>query len=353
MFVQTAGAEEHARAAKRAGTKLVADRTVRPETRTRRDQLIGAFSDWLVQTTGHDVTFLVDRKSADVEEVSAQLVEYGKQMFYAGKSYGRYAETINAVAQRRPLFKKQLTKAWDLAFAWVADEPHAHHPAMPASILVSLVTIALLWGWPREAAIIMMTWTGVMRIGEVLNAKRKDLVLPQDCPPGMTYALLHIGQPKTRGVGPRHQSARIDPSDAVSLLAATFGRLGKNDKLWENSPQLLRKRFNLLQQALGLPTTRSKDVVPYSLASLRAGGATHLLQRFEDAEFVRRRGRWLSSRVCEIYLQEITFATHSQTLTAETKQRIEKLLGSYNVVLERSIFFLNSFIPPIAWTRLW
>lgn len=46
----------------------------------------------------------------------------------------------------------------------------------------------------------------------------------------------------------------------------------------------------------------------FDLASLRPGGAT-LLLRTEDLELIRRRGRWLSSRVMEIYLQEVMATT--------------------------------------------
>ena len=69
---------------------------------------------------------MLSKKPADVEELGFWLVEYGKQMFSAGKAYGRYSETISAVAGARPHIKRQLGGggAWDLAFAWLADEPH-------------------------------------------------------------------------------------------------------------------------------------------------------------------------------------------------------------------------------------
>ena len=67
-------------------------------------------------------------------------------MFAAGRSYGRYAETINSIAAARPLIKKQLTAAWDLAFCWLSDEPHQHHPAMPRSVLLAACSLSLMWG---------------------------------------------------------------------------------------------------------------------------------------------------------------------------------------------------------------
>ena len=113
------------------------------------------------------VDVLLAEKPADPEKISECLVQYGRALFTAGKSYQKYSETINAVGTARPLIKRQLTRAWDLAFAWLQDEPHSHHPALPASILLSMLSTALIWGWKREAALWAMGWSGIMRVGEM------------------------------------------------------------------------------------------------------------------------------------------------------------------------------------------
>lgn len=122
-------AAERERATLRAATTLVASRTVRPETRQGRQKLLERFSVWLSRFHGVALFELLSQKPADPEEICKWLVMYGQDMFSAGKSYAAYSETVNAVSAYRPLIKKQLAPAWDLAFAWLADEPHAHHPA--------------------------------------------------------------------------------------------------------------------------------------------------------------------------------------------------------------------------------
>ena len=44
-----------------------------------------------------------------------------------------------------------------------------------------------------------MAWTGLLMIGEVISAVRKDVVLPFESAPGIEYILLRIEEPKTRG----------------------------------------------------------------------------------------------------------------------------------------------------------
>ena len=337
-------AEEVRRADRRSNVQLVADRVVRPQTRSRQDQLLDQCNSWLLQKAEISVAELVDSKDADPETVAEYLVLYGRELFYAGRAYGRYSETINAVASRRPAFRRQLVAAWDLAFSWVSDEPSSHHPALPLTLLLAISTLSLLWGWAREASIFLIAWCGVLRIGEVTAARRGDLVLPSDGVPGRAFALLQIQQPKTRGVAAKHQAARIDPEDVVRLVTAVFGNFAQDQRLWDLSTATLRKRFATLQASLGLPVRRTATEVPYDLSSLRPGGATHLLHRFEDAEFVRRRGRWLSSRVCEVYLQEIAVSTYTNRLSPKVQQNIHKLADAY---------FIRSFIPFSAWPKLW
>ena len=148
------------------------------------------------------------------------------------------------LTSKGPALRKQVMTAWDLAFNWVVDEPHEHHRALPVSIMIALAALSLLWGSAKEAA---MAWTGVLRVGDVFQAQRSDLILPDDAAPGVWYAILKIQQPKTRGRSARHQSSRIDPIDIVQLLTAIFGQLVQSEPLWPWSPATLRRRFSQLQ----------------------------------------------------------------------------------------------------------
>ena len=276
----------------------------------------------------------------------------GRDLHSAGKSYNKYSETVNAVAMIKPTLKRQLTGAWDLAFSWLQDEPHRHFQAMPLTVMISLVTVALLWGWPVEAALISTMWVGILRVGEVLDACRADLILPSESAPGVNYLILRIREPKTRGRGARHQSTRIEPKDIVALVSAVFQNFSPGDKLWRHSASTLRKRFNQLLLAVGLPLTDGGGRKVFELGSLRPGGATHMLTLTEDASLVQRRGRWASMQVMNIYLQEVAVATCTPSLSADVRNRVEKLCNIYPQVLEKSIGFIKFHIPCTAWHLL-
>ena len=273
MPLNPGNADEQQRARRRAGIVLQADRVVLQSTRSRRDDLLTAFDLWLAENMQVTLHELLSGRY-DAEAISDALVCYGKELYTAGKAYGRFSETINGIIARKTGLRRQLASAWDLAFNWVVDEPHEHHTALPLTIMLALSALALLWGWAREASLIMLGWAGVLRAGELFAAFRADLVLPRDAAPGTYHALFKIRQPKTRGRAAKHQAVRIDPSDVVALLSAVFGNLSSAEPLWPLSPATLRKRFSLLQASLGLGLQTKPGGMPFSLASLRPGGAT-------------------------------------------------------------------------------
>eukprot|EP00435_Cladocopium_sp_Y103_P070841 s475_g36.t1 len=244
---------ERKRAAERANIVLSGDRVALEVTRSRRKVLLKRFQSWLWNARGVSLLFLLREKPADPEQIAHWLVEFGKELYKSGKAYNSYAETINAVACSRPQIKKQLTQAWDYAFSWVAGEPFGHHPALPAGILVAMLSLALLWGWPQVAAVFGLAWAGVLRIGEVLQATRADLVLPGDAVAGPDFALLKIREPKTRGRHAKHQAARIDPVDIIQILELAYKNVAGSTPLWTQSSATLRKRLNDLMRALKLP----------------------------------------------------------------------------------------------------
>ena len=84
------------------------------------------------------------------------LTKYGILVYAAGKTYTVYAETINMLTSKKPVLRRQLQGAWNLAFGCVQAEPSAHHVAMPWQVLLSLLSVALIWGWTDVAGCIAL-----------------------------------------------------------------------------------------------------------------------------------------------------------------------------------------------------
>ena len=145
----------------------------------------------------------------DVEQVTALLQAYGHELYAAGRPYGHFSATINAVTSKWPKLKRVVQQVWGVlsrpagngggasfgtlrmavgriapslhplqvhAFAWLREEPPVHHTAMPWQVLLSILATALCWGWVLEAGVLALAWGGLLRVGESLQQNVKTFL---------------------------------------------------------------------------------------------------------------------------------------------------------------------------------
>lgn len=330
--------------------QLPKGRPVLSSTSQNREELCRSFSDWC-GAQGIPLDTLLESALMNVEEINAILSAYGKALYTAGRPYGHFAETINSLVSQKPVLRRNLQQAWDYAFAWVRAEPPTHHLACPWQALLAILSTALLWGWPRVAGVVALCFGGILRTGEVLNAYRYDLLLPQDTYGTNNFALLAISEPKTRYSAARHQCSKIDAPDLLRVLSVAFSRLAPRERLWPMSGQTLRLRFKAILTALNL-TTVHPGMQSLDLASLRPGGATWLLQVTEQSELVRRRGRWVTAKVMEVYLQEMSAARYLNCLDDGQKAKLFGMAYGFQSILRQAESFVEAMIPVTIWFKV-
>ena len=339
-----------ARQRARSGIELGAGRRVTESTALSRTALVENFQKWL-QESGIDFGLFM-QNPPDLDRINALLTDYGRFLFKAGKPYYHYSESINGLVTLRPILRRSLQQAWDLAFLWGSYEPHVHHIAVPHQVLISILSVCLIWGWLREAAVFSIAFGALLRIGEVVNATRSDLVLPSDVDYSVSFMLLKIREPKTRFRAARHQAGKCESPDLIQVAMLGFEGLRKDEKLWPLSSSTLRSRLVRVLQRLHLPS-RSTDVPkPITLASFRPGGATWLIMMTECSELVQRRGRWASWATMSIYLQEVAASTYLNDVLPEAKNAVLSGHAIFDEVLQKAITYRNSRVPETTWAYL-
>ncbi|CAK9057581.1 unnamed protein product, partial [Durusdinium trenchii] len=336
-----------ARAAGRGDLELPQGRPVLPETQKQRDKLLSYFSDWL-RGHGFELEEVLMAATPDLETLNTLVEKYGRELYRSGRPYGHYSETLNAISGKRPRVRRHLQPAWDLAYAWLRQEPPAHHLALPWQALLSLISTSWTWGWSRVAGVIALSWGGITRIGEVLSACRRDLILPGDVEWSINYALLQIAEPKTRYRCARHQIAWLDQPQLLKVIEVAFGGLLPEQRLWPASGQTMRHRFQKLLQANKLDTLPEGISRGIDLGSLRAGGASWLLMSSENSELTRRRGRWITSKVMEVYVQEAWSVQFLPRLPPEVKKLIWNGAQIFPWALDLVVAWHEAKIPESA-----
>ena len=323
-------------------------RPVTTTTNIQRDRFWNAFQLW-TNEVGVDLESLLENSHLHVEELNYLLTKYGRELYKAGKSYNQYAETINALGARRPAIRRMLQQAWDLGYSWVKSEPSIHHTAMPVPIILALISTALWWGWVRVAGCLALGFNGLLRPGELTGAFRRDLLLPSDVGFSACFALLSIREPKSRFTYARHQTAKADCPDLLKVIELAFSSLRDGEKLWPFSPQTLRNRLRSLLQALHLPLDDRNGARCLDLGSLRSGGATFIINMTENSELCRRRGRWASMKMMDIYIQETMALQYMKVISPEAKTLVLSAAGAFLDTVEKATSLSRSNIPLNTW----
>ena len=88
------------------------------------------------------------------------------------------------------------------------------------------------------------------------------------------------------------------------------------------------------------------------MGSLCAGGASWLMITSEDSELVRRRGRWLTSKIMEIYVQEVSAIQFLPQLPRHTRMLVIDGAGLFPFLLQKVCHLHACGIPETAWRFL-
>ena len=197
-----------------------------------------------------------------------------------------------------------------------------------------------------------MAFGAILRPGEVCAALRNQLLLPGDVFGTMQCAYLSILEPKTGFTAAKHQTAKLDAPDMLAVVVLAFEHLHGDQKLWPYSGQTLRVRFRSLLQALGLPTSVVDNRRPLDLGSLRAGGATWLLNVSENPDLTRRRGRWLNHKTMEIYVQEASSVLYLSTISKPARDKVFLMVKAFPTILQKVQQWQAAKIQPFVWPFL-
>ncbi|OLP97449.1 hypothetical protein AK812_SmicGene20236 [Symbiodinium microadriaticum] len=270
--------------------------------------------------------FLVARSEVNVDAtggllLSTTLVAYGKYLFYSGSPKYIFSETINSCTDRFKHFRSYFAAAWGVLSRWEEEEPQ-ERSIIPEAVYKASITVALLWGWPFFTAALLLGFHGLLRPGEFLKLRRRDLILPRDLLTSTPIAYVRILGAKTKRFLQR-QHAKISDVLAVRFLEALYGSAPRAEPLFNCSPAVFRRRWNCLFQHLGVPTgDNEQGVTP---KCLRGSGATWLYQLTEDIGRIQWRGRWQQRRTLEHYLQDVAGQLLLTDLTESQRSAVLEL----------------------------
>ena len=195
-----------------------------------------------------------------------------------------------------PWTKKRLPQCWKLHSVWRRIEIPARAPPLPEKFLFSIANFAVHRDDYVFAALLVLGFEALLRTGELLQVKPTDLLLSD------TQGLVRLPKTKTSQRKNAVEVVTFSNPWVLCLLQSVVdwkeGQGLRAAPLWDASPQAFRERFRAYMKYFKLSHCSFR---PYSL---RRGGATALFLRSGSYDLALEKGRWQSTKVAKVYIQE-------------------------------------------------
>ena len=259
--------------------------TVQPVTRARYEKARKSFYSWL-DTEGLSIP-------SSAFHLDALVSDYLEFLWASGKGRTEGSNTLAALQDAQPHLKGKLKSSWRLMKTWVTHEIPNRAPPLSLEALHLLVGYALFKQWHLFALSLLLAFHGLLRTGELLNLKAKNITVSQPKGP----AVISLGLTKS---GKRHgaaESVTIHAEDVCRRLYQ-WKQLACPSASLTGSSHVWRKTFSQTIDAVGLS---SFDFRPYSL---RRGGATNHFQIHGRFDALLVLGRWQAASTARVYVNE-------------------------------------------------
>ena len=256
------------------------------------------------------------------------LRSFGNHCFSAGETLSGYRHTIIAVQRRVLGCKPYLHLAWEMVSRWEAVEPPVHRCPVPEPVIKAMTFLAASWGLHRWAAVALLAFYGLARIGEVLRSRRKDLLFPSDLLDSASDGIfLRFGASKTSTRGrPRVQHTKVTDWQAMQWISRALETVAQEELLWPGSPSAFRYRWDLLLRCLDIP--HGLSLTP---GGLRGGGAVHRYRAGASPGDLQWLMRLKNFGTLEHYLQELAAVTALTEVSPSGRSRIRTAASLYEV----------------------
>ena len=259
--------------------------TIQPRTRARYDKAKDRFYQFLTDNKLH-----IPKQKHLMDGI---LCEYLEHLWSTGEGRGLASDTLASLQDASPGLRGSIPGAWRLLKTWHVHEIPNRAPPFPERIVQSLAGYFLFHGEPSMALSILVGFYGMLRTGEVLGIRCKDVTVDDK---GST-AIIALGFTKGGKRTGAAESITIHVTDVVHRLK--YWKAARKPGTMLTPPaHTWRKQFSSALESLGLDRWEFR---PYSL---RRGGATFWFSRHGSLDRILIQGRWMAAKTARTYLNE-------------------------------------------------
>ena len=259
--------------------------TVQPRTRQRYTECLNRFFDWM---TGEGL--VLPKQQARLDGLVSDYLEH---LWASGEGRSIANNTLAALQDRDPSLKKKLPGSWRLLKAWTTVEIPNRAPPMTLQILDALCGWSIFKGCPEFGLSLRIAFYGLLRAGELLSLRAKDVFIPGPKGP----AVLSLGLTKGGACQGAAESVTLHERSILPDLWK-WKQVSAPSKFLTPKPHAWRALFTKAIEALKLNDLHFR---PYSL---RRGGATFWFNQHGSFDKLLAQGRWAAARTARVYLND-------------------------------------------------
>ena len=245
------------------------------------------------------------------EDQDIALADFCLDLHDEGQTLQAGRDALSALQKLWP--RRRWTAAWQVVRGWSQLVPPKRAPPLPEEVAMALVTLFMAAGRPACSLASLLAFCGLLRIGEALNIRRRDIVL------GDRLVVLLLPTTKTGA----HQRVCLGNPEVVTFLRRALLMIpGANeDIICAISYTTFRKWLTRALAVLGCSSFEFRS------HSFRRGGATALFARGLPLSSIMIHGRWASETSCRLYVQagEAALIAIRRTIAPASRQRVATL----------------------------
>ena len=279
------GATPSDRAKQRRKLGTLKGLTVQPQTRARYNKAVDDFSSFL-RLNGIE---LPRRR----EHMDPLVCDYVEHLWSSGAGRAQASDTLAGLQDLTPKLRGCLPGAWRLLKTWSLNEVPNRAPPLPEYVMHAMCGWAAFKGYYSFSVSLLLGFYGMLRTGELLNVRRKDLLSQ----PGGRTILLNLGMTKGGKRAGAAESVVIGHDVVVGPLLQWM-KIAPAQQLLTPPPGKWRAMFNEALVALKIDSHAFR---PYSL---RRGGATWWFGKHHSLDRILLQGRWHAAKTARIYINE-------------------------------------------------
>jgi len=260
--------------------------------------------------------------SQNTEEMDETFTVWIQEQFEKGTPLNLVADALSGIHHFIPMTRKKLPVAWKTFSIWRRFEVPSRAPPITADLILAMSSKHLQEGNFIFGGLILLGFHCFLRTGEMLAVRPCDLLV------NSTTGIVTLPESKS---GLRHntkESIKIEDLK-VLLVCEQMISLQRSRGLfkvpfWTQSGSSFRQVFYRTCKEFYV------EHLQFKCYSIRRGGATADYQKHGSMERTLLRGRWQSSAVAKIYLQDALSQLPYLKARRQTSRQLRRFLPFFS-----------------------